>query len=97
MLVRDSRTSSANSAFGRHDRQDGAGMRIVTAAPTIEGMAVRGFIEAVNGAVSVTLPQVVVVMRKASYFEGMSTHFRLLGIARQNTTAPLVLETNQKS
>jgi hypothetical protein len=32
MLVRDSRTSSANGAFGRHDRQDNAGMRLVTAA-----------------------------------------------------------------
>ena len=29
MLVRDSRTSSANGAFGRHDRQDNAGMRLV--------------------------------------------------------------------
>jgi hypothetical protein len=32
ILVRDSRTSSANAAFGRHDRQDRAGMRLVTAA-----------------------------------------------------------------
>src|SRR6516162_9896358 len=32
MLVRDRRTSSANGAFGRHDRQDSAGMRLVTAA-----------------------------------------------------------------
>jgi hypothetical protein len=32
MLVGDSRTSSANGAFGRHDRQDNAGMRLVTAA-----------------------------------------------------------------
>jgi len=32
MLVRDSRTSSANGAFGRQDRQDNAGMRLVTAA-----------------------------------------------------------------
>jgi hypothetical protein len=32
MLVRDSRTSSANGAFGRHERQDNAGMRLVTAA-----------------------------------------------------------------
>jgi hypothetical protein len=27
MLVRDSRTSSANGAFGRHERQDSDGMR----------------------------------------------------------------------
>jgi hypothetical protein len=32
MLVRDRRTSSANGAFGRHDRHDSAGMRLVTAA-----------------------------------------------------------------
>src|SRR5438874_1595264 len=32
MLVRDSRTSSANGAFGRHERQDSAGMRLVTPA-----------------------------------------------------------------
>jgi hypothetical protein len=32
MLVRDSRTSSANGAFGRHERQDSDGMRPVTAA-----------------------------------------------------------------
>ena len=32
MLVRDSLTSSANGAFGRHERQDSAGMRLVTAA-----------------------------------------------------------------
>jgi hypothetical protein len=32
MLVRDSRTSSANGAFGRHERQDSAGIRLVTAA-----------------------------------------------------------------
>jgi hypothetical protein len=32
MLVRDSRTSSANGACGRHERQDSAGMRLVTAA-----------------------------------------------------------------
>ena len=31
-LVRESRTSSANGAFGRHERQDNAGMRLVTAA-----------------------------------------------------------------
>src|SRR6516164_3883032 len=31
-LVRDRRTSSANGAFGRHDRHDSAGMRLVTAA-----------------------------------------------------------------
>jgi hypothetical protein len=30
--VRDSRTSSANGTFGRHERQDSAGMRLVTAA-----------------------------------------------------------------
>ena len=33
MLVRDRRTSSANDAFGRHDRHDSSGMRLVTAAP----------------------------------------------------------------
>ena len=32
MLVRDRRTSSANGAFGRYERQDSAGMRLVTAA-----------------------------------------------------------------
>jgi hypothetical protein len=32
MLVRESRTSSANGAFGRHDRHDNAGMRLDTAA-----------------------------------------------------------------
>jgi hypothetical protein len=32
MLVRDSRTSSANGAFGLHERHDSAGMRLVTAA-----------------------------------------------------------------
>jgi hypothetical protein len=32
MLVRDSRTSSAKGAFGRHEQHDGAGMRLVTAA-----------------------------------------------------------------
>ena len=32
MLVRERRTSSANGAFGRHDRHDNAGMRLVTAA-----------------------------------------------------------------
>jgi hypothetical protein len=32
MLVLESRTSSANGAFGRHERQDNAGMRPVTAA-----------------------------------------------------------------
>jgi hypothetical protein len=32
MLVRESRTSSANRASGRHDRHDSAGMRLVTAA-----------------------------------------------------------------
>src|SRR5215470_599226 len=32
MLVRESRTSSANGAFGRHDRHDNAGMRLLTAA-----------------------------------------------------------------
>jgi hypothetical protein len=32
MLVRDNRMSSANGAFGRHDRQDSAGIRLVTAA-----------------------------------------------------------------
>jgi hypothetical protein len=32
MLVLDSRTSSANGAFGRHERHDSAGMRLVTAA-----------------------------------------------------------------
>jgi len=32
MLVRDSRTSSANGALGRHERQDSEGMRLVTAA-----------------------------------------------------------------
>ena len=32
MLVRDRRTSSANGAFGRHERHDNAGMRLVTAA-----------------------------------------------------------------
>jgi hypothetical protein len=32
MLVRDSCTSSANGAFGRHDRYESAGMRLVTAA-----------------------------------------------------------------
>jgi MFS family permease len=32
MLVRDSCMSSAKGAFGRHERQDNAGMRVVTAA-----------------------------------------------------------------
>jgi hypothetical protein len=32
MLVRDSGTSSANGAFGRHERQDSEGMRLVAAA-----------------------------------------------------------------
>jgi hypothetical protein len=32
MLVRDSRTSLAKGAFGRHERQDSAGIRLVTAA-----------------------------------------------------------------
>ena len=32
MLVFDSRMSSANGAFGRHERHDNAGMRLVTAA-----------------------------------------------------------------
>ena len=32
MLVRDSFTSSANGAFGRHERHDSAGTRLVTAA-----------------------------------------------------------------
>jgi len=32
MVVGDSRTSSANGAFGRQDRQESAGMRLVTAA-----------------------------------------------------------------
>src|SRR6516225_5913976 len=32
MLVRDNQTSSANGAFGRHDRHDSAGMRLLTAA-----------------------------------------------------------------
>jgi hypothetical protein len=32
MLVPDRRTSSAKGAFGRHERQDSAGMRLVTAA-----------------------------------------------------------------
>jgi hypothetical protein len=32
MLVRESRTSSANGAFGRHDRHDSAGMRLLTGA-----------------------------------------------------------------
>jgi hypothetical protein len=32
ILVRDSRTSSANGAFGWHERQDSAGIRLVTAA-----------------------------------------------------------------
>src|SRR6516162_101747 len=32
MHVRESRTSSANGAFGRHDRHDNAGMRLLTAA-----------------------------------------------------------------
>jgi hypothetical protein len=32
MLVRESRTSSAKGAFGRHDRHDNAGMRLLTAA-----------------------------------------------------------------
>jgi hypothetical protein len=41
MLVRDSRTSSANGAFGRHERQDSAGMGpsavvVVEAAQGIE-------------------------------------------------------------
>ena len=30
MLVRDSRTSSAKGAFCRHERQDSAGIRLVT-------------------------------------------------------------------
>ena len=32
MLVRDNRTSSANGAFGRHERHESEGMRLVTAA-----------------------------------------------------------------
>ena len=32
MLIRDNRTSSANGASGRHERQDSAGTRLVTAA-----------------------------------------------------------------
>ena len=32
MLVRDRRTSSAKGAFGRHERQDSAGMRLLRAA-----------------------------------------------------------------
>src|SRR6266567_5636445 len=32
MLVLDRRTSSANGAFGRHERQDNAGMRLLRAA-----------------------------------------------------------------
>src|SRR6516165_8669596 len=32
MLVRDRRTSSANGAFGRHERHESEGMRLVTAA-----------------------------------------------------------------
>ena len=32
MLVRDRRTSSANGAFGRHERHEREGMRLVTAA-----------------------------------------------------------------
>ncbi len=32
MLVRDRPTSSANGAFGRHERHDSAGMKLVTAA-----------------------------------------------------------------
>src|SRR6516225_9878653 len=31
MLVRDNRTSSANGAFGRQERHDSAGIRLVTA------------------------------------------------------------------
>jgi hypothetical protein len=31
MLVRDNRTSSANGAFGRQDRQDSAAIRLLTA------------------------------------------------------------------
>jgi hypothetical protein len=31
-LVRDRRTSSANGAFGRHERHESEGMRLVTAA-----------------------------------------------------------------
>ena len=33
MLVRDKRTSSANGAFGRHERRERNGMRLVIAAP----------------------------------------------------------------
>jgi hypothetical protein len=32
MLVRESRTSSANGTFGLHERQDSGGMRLDTAA-----------------------------------------------------------------
>jgi hypothetical protein len=32
MLVRDNRMSSVNGAFGRHERHDSAGMRLITAA-----------------------------------------------------------------
>jgi hypothetical protein len=32
MLGRDRRTSSANGGFGRHERQESHGMRLVTAA-----------------------------------------------------------------
>ena len=32
IIVRDNRTSSTNGVFGQHDRQDSAGMRLVTAA-----------------------------------------------------------------
>jgi hypothetical protein len=33
MLVRDSRTSSAKGAVGRHERQDSAGMRLGVTVP----------------------------------------------------------------
>ncbi len=32
MLIRDNRTSSVNGAFGRHERHDSAGMRLLPAA-----------------------------------------------------------------
>jgi hypothetical protein len=36
MLVRESRTSPANGAFGRQDRHDSAGMRVLTAASMLD-------------------------------------------------------------
>ena len=51
MLVRDSRTSSANGALGRHERQESAGMRLVTAAIAPGSPWQNGYAERLTGTI----------------------------------------------